>query len=389
MSETVASRTRDRAHGRDIVVIHDSCEIAVGGAKAAKRGFGPVGGGGATRGILVHAAIALDGKDGGLLGLAEVQTWNRSGGAKRKDRRRPLAEKESKRWLEVCRTAAERFAAAASITVIADAESDIYEVFTGLPSNIGLITRSARDRRLKAGGMLEPTIAGLPAQAVIIRIIPAAPGRKQRQARLELRFARVEIAAPQGLPKHCPKSLQLSALEAREIDAPQGVEPIRWLLLSTHELGDAAGATRIVDMYRGRWWIEQLFRTIKSAGIDIEEADIAEPRALLTLAGLATIAAVSVMQLVKARDGQTGMSLDDCFEEDDKPLIHALSRKLEGKTQKQKNPHPPDDLAFASWVMARLGGWTGYYGKPGPATINHGLTRYHAIKLGAQIAKDM
>ncbi|MFN0194545.1 MAG: hypothetical protein ACKVP5_21650 [Aestuariivirga sp.] len=56
---------------------------------------------------------------------------------------------------------------------------------------------------------------------------------------------------------------------------------------------------------------------------------------------------------------------------------------------KQKNPHPADDLAFASWVIARLGGWTGYYGKPGPAVMRHGLERFHAIKQGAEIAKDV
>ena len=101
------------------------------------------------------------------------------------------------------------------------------------------------------------------------------------------------------------------------------------------------------------------------------------------------IAAVSVMQLVKARDGKTGQRHEDCFEADDKPLIIALSRKLSGKTLKQQNPYTPDDLAFASWVIARLGGWTGYYGKPGPNVMRYGLDRYHVIKLGAQIAKDV
>ena len=46
-------------------------------------------------------------------------------------------------------------------------------------------------------------------------------------------------------------------------------------------------------------------------------------------------------------------------------------------------------LAFASWVIARLGGWTGYYGKPGPAVIRHGLDRFYSIKLGAQVARDV
>ena len=34
---------------------------------------------------------------------------------------------------------------------------------------------------------------------------------------------------------------------------------------------------------------------------------------------------------------------------------------LEGATERQKNPHPPDSLAFAAWVGARLGGQAGAY----------------------------
>ena len=46
--------------------------------------------------------------------------------------------------------------------------------------------------------------------------------------------------------------------------------------------------------------------------------------------------------------------------------------KLEGTTARQKNPHPRGSLAHAAWVCARLGGWTGYYGKPGPVVMLHG-----------------
>jgi hypothetical protein len=138
----------------------------------------------------------------------------------------------------------------------------------------------------------------------------------------------------------------------------------------------------------GRFLIEQVFRTLKTAGFNIE-ALRSSIRSFVAFTALAMIAAVSVMQLVKARGGGSGQVHADCFAPEDKPLIATLSRKLEGKTVKQRNPHPPDDLAFASWVIARLGGWTGYYGKPGPAVMRYGLDRFHAIKLGTEIAKDV
>ena len=94
------------------------------------------------------------------------------------------------------------------------------------------------------------------------------------------------------------------------------------------------------------------------------------------------IAAVKVMQLVAERDGQTRRPLTDVFDPDDQPALERVCQSLEGKTQRQKNPHPTASLAYAAWVFARLGGWTGYYGKPGPIVMLRGLTQFHAIKHG-------
>ena len=47
-----------------------------------------------------------------------------------------------------------------------------------------------------------------------------------------------------------------------------------------------------------------------------------------------------------------------------------------------KNPHPKGSLAYAAWVFASLGGWTGYYGKPGPIVMLRGFTEFHVIKHG-------
>ena len=63
-------------------------------------------------------------------------------------------------------------------------------------------------------------------------------------------------------------------------------------------------------------------------------------------------------------------------------VLKQLNSKLEGKTERQKNPHPIENLAYASWVIARLGGWTGYYGKPGPIVMYQGLVEFQAIKFG-------
>jgi len=101
----------------------------------------------------------------------------------------------------------------------------------------------------------------------------------------------------------------------------------------------------------------------------------------------AVIAAVCIQQLVHARDGGPGplRPLSDAFEPQDTPLLEACCAQLEGKTQRQKNPHPKGSLAYAAWVCARLGGWTGDYGKPGPVVMLAGWLEFQARKRGANL----
>jgi hypothetical protein len=81
-----------------------------------------------------------------------------------------------------------------------------------------------------------------------------------------------------------------------------------------------------------------------------------------------------VLQLVRERNGVGKRPLEDAIDKDEQPALEAISKSLEGRTERQKNPHPKGSLAYAAWVFARLGGWTGYYGKPGPIVMLHGAS---------------
>jgi hypothetical protein len=146
----------------------------------------------------------------------------------------------------------------------------------------------------------------------------------------------------------------------------------------------------IYERYR-EWDIEQLFRAMKTQGFDVEGLRIEEETPLRNLAMAIFIAAVVVQQLVHARDGAGEQGslrpITDAFEPEDQPLLEAFSAKLEGKTQKQRNPHPRGSLAYASWVCARLGGWNCYYGKPGPITMLNGWREFQAAKKGVALLR--
>jgi hypothetical protein len=384
-------RTAARAAGRDVVVIQDTSELALGGRRAKANGYGPVGKGGALRGLLLHAVLAVDAGTGGVLGLVDAKVWNRKGGKVTARRSRKTSNKESQRWLDGTMRAGEVLSAAARITGVSDRESDIYEHFARRPDKVDLIVRACQNRRIETDGtdqmnLLFGHVDGWAEQGRFEVKIPAAPGRKARTTELALRFSRIVLRKPlHGAAADLPVTIALTMVDVRETSTPQDGKPIHWRLLTTHAVTSLGEARRIVDLYRMRWTIEEFFHTLKTAGFDIEAADISAPNVMIKFVTAVTVAAVTVMQLVKARDGTTGQGLADAFDPADQPILEAVSTQLEGKTARQKNPHPKGSLAFAGWVIGRLGGWTGYYGKPGPRVMRQGLDDFQRIKYGTML----
>lgn len=368
MLEEAGRRTSERCQGRDVLVIQDTTVLR------------SEGGGG----DYLHVAIALDAQEDAILGVVDARFLSREAGRKVARKSLPIEEKESFRWLESADQAASVCAGAQRITVIADREGDIYEAFALRPAETELLVRAAQDRSLgQEEGLLFAALDALAEAERADLDLPAKPGQPARTAKVAIRFSTMELARPQrGLREGLLETVKVQLVDVREVDAPPGAPEIHWRLLTTRRVEDAAQAWEIAKLYRRRWAIEQVFRTLKTKGFDIEGLRIEdpEPRDKLIIATL--IVAVTIQQLVHARDGGPGplRPVLDAFDPEDLPLIEAYSAKLEGKTERQKNPHPKGSLAFAAWVCARLGGWTGYYGKPGPIVMLEGWLQLQAAK---------
>jgi hypothetical protein len=364
MFAAASARTQRLVKGRHILAIQDTTSLRDDGRFES---------------LMLHPTIAVDAAEGALLGLVHGELLRRRGGRKAARRTTPFAEKESRRWLDGANAAAMLAAAgAAEVTVIADREGDIYEEFAFRPAEVHLLIRAAQDRRLADRQMLFDCTATLPELGRVEVALPAAPGRPARRAMLALRACPIQLARP-GRPAtekaRLPETVALHLVEAREIDPPPNLPPAHWRLLTSHVVTSLADACRITGFYRERWTIEQLFRVCKTKGFDIEAVRIEDLAPFENLAAATLIAAIQVLQLVRDRDGTANRPLQDVFDITDQPALAAISTSLEGNTLRQKNPHPPGSLAFAAWVCARLGGWTGYYGKPGPIVTLIGLLR--------------
>lgn len=372
MLAQAGQRTSERCAGRDVLVIQDTTVLC------------SAGGGG----DYLHAVIALDAQDGTMLGLVDGGFLRRASGRKGLRRGMPIEEKESFRWLQGADQAASVCQAARRITVVSDREGDIYEAFALRPEGVDLLVRSAQDRSLGDGGQLFAALDALPEAGQADLDLPAQPGRKRRTARLAVRFATVPLARPdRGFGAGLPDAVEMHVVDVREISPPSGQAAVHWRLLTTHPVGNAAEAWAVAELYRRRWAIEQLFRTLKTEGFDIEGLRINDPEPRDRLVTATLIAAIAIQQLVHARDGGPGplRPCTDVFQPEDLPLLEAFCASLEGKTARQKNPHPKGSMAYAAWVCARLGGWTGYYGKPGPVVMLRGWLDIQAAKRGIQL----
>jgi hypothetical protein len=356
-----------------------------------RRGLGQCGHGNAY-GVLAHVMLAVDASGGACLGLVGGEVWNRDTKVTAPLRERALTSRESRRWLNTAEHAKDVLAPAAMTTIVGDRESDMYPMWARIPApGVHLLIRAQSDRRLAApgddpaadGGTLFTAAARFPLMGPRKIGLPARPGQARRTAELGIRFGTVEIRRPVNeKDRTLVASVRLSLVEVLEPNAPEGVEPIHWRLLTTHEVDTVEDAWRIVAWYQMRWIVEQLFRAVKSQGLGLEESQMATADRLMKLAAVAIKAACIEIQLVQERDGANRLPASIAFSEPEMDTIEALNPTLEGKTERQKNPHPVRSLARASWVVARLGGWNCYYKPPGPITMRRGMEQFHSIHRG-------
>ena len=383
--ESWSQQTAPAAAGRHVLAIQDTSEIKFNVTAQRTRGLGEVGKG-KGRGALLHAMAAVDARDGACLGLVAGSIWTRAGRVEVEHGQRALADKESCRWLDTARTARAVLERADCITVVADRESDIYAEWATLPdAKLHLLTRVMHDRSLADGGTLYEAADELGVVDTRTIELSATPKRAARTATLGLRFGTVRLKRPPrpGL-NDLPDAVQLTLVEAVELDPPDGVEPVHWRLLTTHQAANDTAAWQIVDWYRLRWTIEQLFRVLKSQGLRIEDSQIDSAELLLKLIAVATKAAAITIQLLQARDGRSDLPAAAAFDGGQIDALAAINARYEARSPRQKNPHPFASMAWAGWIIARLGGWDAYRSSrpPGPITFKHGLDHFFAIAVG-------
>lgn len=386
---------------KHLLVVSDTSTLSFA-KRADRERLGALGGSHKKEGYDIHPSIFLDAQNGGCYGLGGIDFFEdehietpeqKKAQLDRREQvwKMPLEDKESYKWISSPRKAIENNAGAARYTLVGDRESDSYTViYRTEEQGHGYVYRSSQDRKLyqhPEGKKLYEQLQQWPVEDLYSVDVSATKERTAHTAQLALKFGHVRIQRPRSSRiKDLPLFIPMYVVQAREIpDSVIGEEkPVNWVLLTSHPVHTKQEAHQIIQWYCWRWTIEQAFRTAKTKGLDIESSEVKTAHGLRNLTTLALIAALQVMLLVQARQGNTDQVIQQAFLEHELPCLMALNRKLEGNTQKSKNPYHPKELAYATWIIARLGGWKGYQKKkpPGPITIINGLTRFYDILRG-------
>lgn len=391
LADSITEKVKISVKNKHILAIQDTTELNYQSKLGRIEGLGPVGNG-LTNGFYLHPMLAIDADEGTCLGLVSIKSWVRTENKKKTKgniyRKQRIEKKESFKWIETSNKAKEVLTQTKQITIIADRESDIYEEWYRIPDKkTHLLTRACQDRALSNGERLFSHVSDLKSIGAYEFEVKARKGKRTGHiAKMEIRFGEVEIKkSPKCTDKEAPKTIKLRVVDVREKakSVVKNEDPVHWCLLTTHEIENTEKALEIVHWYRQRWHIEQFFRTLQKQGLDIESSQVETVTSLMKLVTVACFAALKIMQLTLARDGKD-QPISIVFNVLECKCLQKINKKLEGKTQKQKNPHASKLLSWATWIIARLGGWKGYASEsvPGPITLSRGFTQFQLIYEG-------
>ena len=320
-------------------------------------------------GLIMHDTMAFS-TEGTPLGLLDVQCWARDRedfGKRQRRHELPIEEKESYKWLKSFEAAAEakRHCCKTTIVSVGDREADIYDLFVlALKDSSGpkLLVRAERDRLLADGqGHLWEKVATEAVSGVQIVQVPRRKGQPAREAKLEIRHTEVLLKAPKRKPEMA--AISLWAVLAQEIEAPEGVEPLQWMLLSTAEVKTFEDAAERLTWYALRWGIEVYHRTLKS-GCKVEQRQFADVNSIEACLALDMVVAWRIFHLTKLGREVPEVPCTVFFEDAEwKALIFY-------KTQNPIPPENPPTLREATHIVASLGGFLGRKGDGEPGTKN-------------------
>ncbi len=400
------TKCRRAVEGRRIIVACDTTDYNLDGHKNRIKDMEGLGwmGDNTKRGFIHHGLLAID-RDNKCrcYGWAGSYFYKRDHPEKNKRQFRAnnkIEDKEPYKWLGPSLQSRDTVLQDARHTLfVMDREADIYEVLSkiGNTDKSDVLIRIQQNRRLttvegKSVKLYEDMAQSEPQGIVSLKIAGDRRKRTKRVAKLEIKYKSYWIKRSSQIKEidKYPDQIKMQALEIKELasSVPTGEEPISWRLWTSEAITSIEKAIDLLECYRTRWHIEEAFRLLKTEGFNIESSELESGKSIRKLLLIAMEASVKIMQLKAVRDGDEDEVIHDYFTAGEVEYIEKLNEELEGESAKLRNPYLPHTLSYASWVIARLGGWKGYKSQRPPGTITYkiGLERFEISFFGYKIA---
>jgi hypothetical protein len=387
--------TAERARGSGLVLaIHDTTHCLFRHADPKEVGYLNTG----KPGFPLHLTLLVDTHRWRRpLGLTHAEVLPRSkpprrGGAKRRQSSYAKSKDPDREFLRWQRgielTEARLVGTGAAVIHIADRESDSYELMANcLRQGQRFIFRARNNRNVLQDGATIPIRTLIDDATVVLeREVPLSrrlgasapatrrvhPPRESRVARLCFSRTTATFCRPNIVGAHMPKTIGVNVLHVFEQGAPEGQEPVDWLLYTTEPVETVTQIEAVVDYYRCRWQIEELNKALKT-GCVVQERRLESLDALTTMLALSLPIAVELLALrTLARGDSTCPATAVLTEQQLAALRHISHRPL------PKKPTVQDAL----WCIAGLGGHIKNNGAPGWQVLQRGMEKFVAFAAG-------
>jgi hypothetical protein len=307
---------------REVLVLHDTTTCHFENADPRNIGYLPTG----KAGFFAHVGLVVDAANKRQpLGVLHVEPYWRAKKSGRGSRRKHLngrevaswEGREAERWARGVQACQEQLSDCAVVHVM-DREGDKYELLTHLQQHQErFVIRSSHDRRLSRAEHEGQSLREMVRQQPILlqrdvrlsrrvassapRSKALAPARQSRSATLSITAAHAVLRRPNTLSAEFPAALSLNIVHVQELNPPPDEPPIVWTLLTSEPIESLQQVERVIDTYRYRWLIEELFKALKT-GCAYEERLFETRHPLLNLLAISLPIAVALLWIRSRTD---------------------------------------------------------------------------------------
>jgi len=385
----------------EVVVAHDTSEFRFKGE--ARKNLGTLGTAG--RGFLAHVALAVAPERREPLGVMHVETWARTKESVSRRRKRGeitqaeaqrSQDRESLRWARGVEAVAQRVGDATSPVHVMDSEADDFSVIVAMvEGGHRFVIRMGYNRALEGEGPTryvrdlanETTVVAEREVAVSPRKKSVSSTKDKRRKQREGRMAKLVVSATETTLRRprkmssedAPPALTVNVVYAREVDPPDGVEPIEWILFTTEPIETAEDQLKVVDLYRCRWRIEEYFKAVKT-GCAMEARQLESLESLLVAFGIFVPIGWALLRL------RTMSRVPDARAEE---VLTSIQLRILSQHPRAKLPADQPSARDALLAVGRLGGLLKSNGDPGWIILCRGYSTLLELERGYRLAMGL